>query len=135
MSLALNPTTFMQPAKTSFHAVVPYTNLARAGWLQLCRPFHSSRLCPMRMNISASVQFGPRTLWDNVASDCDETEVDLPEFDLPLGRRPPREGTGAKEAGTWSSRNSASRSQSRLMGTPLAGHCELSPKCTVSSIA
>lgn len=112
--------TLMQPTNTNFHAVIPYTNFAKEGWLQLCCPSHSIRFWPMRTNIFASVQLGPRTLWASGASDCDETDVERPEFDLPLDCTPPLKaleqtssapgcpGTGTRNhrQGLWARRQS-----------------------------
>ena len=116
-SLARKPTTLMQPANTNFHTVVPYTKLAREGWLQLCLPSHSIRFWPIRTSISDSVQLGPRTLWGSGASDSEKTDVDRPDKVVPLGRKPPLEGTGAKVGGTGLSSNPCWKSPSSSMHT------------------
>lgn len=62
-SLGLKPTTFMHPAKTNFHLVVPHTNQTREGWVELCLSSHSIHFWRIRANIFIYVQFRPWIFW------------------------------------------------------------------------
>ena len=96
----------MHSAKTNFHVVVPYTNLAKEGRLELCLSSHSICFLPMRINISTLVQLGPGTLWGSVACDCDGPDDDRARFDPPLAYPPHLVAVGAKKTSVGLSKNS-----------------------------
>lgn len=58
-SLGLKPTTFMHPAKTNFHLVVPHTNQTREGWVELCLPSHSIHFDVLEQTSSYMSSLGP----------------------------------------------------------------------------
>ena len=134
VSLARKPTTLMQPANTARHVVVPYMNLAREGWLEICLSSHSIRFWPMRTSISGPVQLGPRTLCGSAACDWDEICADCPTLDLPPPRPPLCPAVGVIGPGSSPSKNSSGKSICAHAGTWVEGYSQVSPKSTMSSI-